>query len=256
MKVNNPPPHRRIASKATKRSKSVDRSKSSKNSMKNKTKTLNLRIINQTYQQPLSGFFVMVHNNNATPLYVRGDRNTPASDALIQLAENGNPGHLVAMYDGVDVEGVKPSSAMMHFNDHTGGPTLPGASTTIEVEVDDMYPLVTIAAMAVNTNDCFVSMNGVDLYSNDDNEVLVLDLPGLDAGSEPNNELCACVPGPNCVDENGDTLNVDEENNTVCDGDGEGFVHVHRGIQQIGDVDRIGGDADWRNPMVRVVINY
>jgi hypothetical protein len=214
------------------------------------TKTLTLRVINQTYQQPLSGFFVMVHNDAATPLYVRGNRDMPASDALAQLAENGNPGHLVAMYEGA--EGVK--SAMMHFNGNTGGPTLPGASTTIEVEVDEAYPLVTIASMAVNTNDCFVSINGADLYSSG-GVPRILDLPGLDAGSEPNNELCACIPGPNCVDENGDTLNVDEENNPVCGGDGEGFVHVHRGIQQIGDVDMIGGDADWRNPMVRVIID-
>jgi hypothetical protein len=185
-----------------------------------------LRITNQAYQQPFSEFFVMIHNSNADPLYVRGQR---ASDALAQLAENGTPQNLQRHYQ--DMDGVL--SARVH---EQGVP--PGGFTDILVTTSGDYPLITIASMAVNTNDCFVSLNGADLSPGD-----VLDTAGLDAGSEENNELCTSIPGPACPVGSG---------NVHSGGDGEGFVHVHRGIHGVGDL--IEADTDWRNPMMRVVV--
>ena len=92
----------------------------------------------------------------------------------------------------------------------------------MKVEVSEDYPLVTIATMAINTNDCFTALNGVRLSPG-----MALDLPGLDAGSEENNEKCSSIPGPGCASISGD--NVASDN-------GEGFVHVHRGIHGIGDL--------------------
>ena len=69
-------------------------------------------------------------------------------------------------------------------------------------------------------------------------------MPGLDAGSEENNELCESIPGPGCA-------NVTAGN--IRSFNGEGFVHVHRGFFGIGDL-LPQQQYDWRNPMVRVVV--
>jgi len=86
----------------------------------------------------------------------------------------------------------------------------------------------------------------------------VLNLPGLDAGSEENNELCTSIPGPACSPESG---NVRSKN-------GEGFVHVHRGFHGINEgnmhLAKLDNGAngrplsqvgyDWRNPLMRVTV--
>ena len=93
--------------------------------------------------------------------------------------------------------------------------------------------------MAINTNDCFVGAAGILLEDG-----LELYLPGLDAGSEENNELCNSIPGPACAD-------IDTDN--VRSGNGEGFVHVHRGFFGVGpDLSQVG--YDWRNPMLKVEV--
>ena len=56
---------------------------------------------------------------------------------------------------------------------------------------------------------------------------MVLYPPGNGAGSEQNNELCQCIPGP---------ASKDTIQNEIC-GNGEGFVNVHRGIQGISNFD-------------------
>lgn len=167
----------------------------------------------------------MVHNDEPDALYALGDK---ANEELASLAENGITGPLKELYE--DMDGV----AMV---DSTEGLLFPGDSTTITVRVSDDYPLVTIASMAVNTNDCFVALNGSYLMDG-----AVLDTPGLDAGSEENNEMCSSIPGPMCAEVDGN----------VSSGNGEGFVHVHRGIQGVGDLE--GKSADWRNPMMRVSV--
>jgi len=187
---------------------------------------LTLRITNQAYQQPFSPFFIMVHNEETEPLYVRGRE---ASEALALLAEDGTPEPLMEYYKQMQgVMSISSYNAITH----------PGETIELNVITNNDYPLVTIASMAVNTNDCFVSLNGANLEAG-----MVIDTAGLDAGSEVNNEVCSCIPGPACN-------NVSEENNRC--GDGEGFVHVHRGIQGIGQL--VKSDTDWRNPMMRVVV--
>ena len=41
-----------------------------------------------------------------------------------------------------------------------------------------------------------------------------------------------------------------QPNRTDLNDDGEGFIHVHRGVHGIGDLD--AAEYDWRNPMLRV----
>lgn len=204
-------------------------------------KDLELTINNLSFQQPFSSFFVMVHNDVAQPLYRQGQE---ASKELAILAEDGNPDALVQYYQ-------KQHGVFKVFR--VDGPLLPSERTTIKVQVNDDYELVTLATMAINTNDCFTAVNGVQLEQGD-----VLDLPGLDAGSEENNELCSSIPGPACSPDSGN----------VRSGNGEGFVHVHRGFHGINEgkhlpkQDRGANNQplsavgyDWRNPMMRVTVN-
>ena len=184
-----------------------------------------LKVTNLSVRQPFSPFFVMVHNSRAQ-LYEFGEE---ASSELVSLAEDGNPQFLADYFDGRD--GVL--SATVH---NTDAPYVGGETMEIEIVLNRRYPLVTIASMAIKTNDMFVSLNGVRLYRGS-----VLYSDGLDAVSEENNELCESIPGPACRNIN--TTNIES-------GNGEGFVHVHPGFHGVGDL--LENRYDWRNPMMRV----
>ena len=119
-----------------------------------------------------------------------------------------------------------------------GAPYFGGESFVIELDYDHRYPYISLATMAIHTNDCFVAINGRRIKRGD-----VFTGPGYDSGSEANNELCSSIPGPACPMGSGN----------VRSGGGEGFVHVHRGFFGIGDVLSQAG-YDWRNPMVRYEI--
>lgn len=134
-----------------------------------------LRVTNLTYLQPFSGFVVLLHSREADPLFVLGQE---ASEELRVLAEDGNPGPLFNKYDG----GFGVGYAAVHDLD---APFFGGEVTYIKVPYDRAYPYITIASMAINTNDCFVALNGVYLSPGQ-----VLEAPGYDAGTEVNNELC------------------------------------------------------------------
>lgn len=192
------------------------------------TRTLTLEVTNVSVRQPFAPFFVMSHDGTVPPLFAFGKE---ASDALAVLAESGSPADLVEMYSAYLGSGAGVVKA---FAD--GFPFFGGDSATFDVTVSDDYPYVTIASMAIHTNDCFVAINGMRLYSGD-----VLHLPGLDAGSEENDELCANIPGPAC---NGGMGRATEN--------AEGFVHVHPGFHGVGDLAE--NRYDWRNPMAIVKV--
>ena len=144
----------------------------------------------------------------------------------------GNPGPLVDMYSAMPSVGQA-----FAFTD--GAPYFGGESFEIELDYDPRYPYVSLATMAIHTNDCFVAINGRKIKRGD-----VFTGPGYDSGSEENNELCSSIPGPACAE-------FDAGN--VRSGNGEGFVHVHRGFFGIGgDLSQAG--YAWLNPMVRYEI--
>jgi hypothetical protein len=116
-----------------------------------------------------------------------------------------------------------------------GAPYFLGQEVVIPVWVNKFYPYVTIASMAINTNDAFIAINSMALKAGDR-----VTSVGYDAGSEENNELCTSIPGPACPANSGN----------VRDGNGEGFVHVSRGVHGIEDLD--ASTQDWRNPMMLV----
>jgi len=210
-----------------------------------KTKMYQINITNAAFQQPFSGFFVAVHNDSAMPLYKLGQ---PASDELAVLAEDGNPMPLVQAYNGS--MGVGQAFAFTE-----GAPYFAGDTASITVEVSDEYPYVSLATMAINTNDCFLGLNGVPVFKT---YRRVIDLPGLDSGTERNNELCTHIPGPACNP--GGNMRAEEG--------AEGVVHVHRGFIGINEGnedltdEELGANGGpltafgytWLNPIARVVI--
>ncbi|CAB9523249.1 Spondin_N [Seminavis robusta] len=151
-----------------------------------------------------------------------------ASEELARLAEDGDPTPLVQAYNASFHAGYVGIQ-------NEGAPYFGGETLEFVVPHDLEYPYLTIAAMAVNSNDCFVALNGVKLEPK-----AILDGPGYDSGSEENNELCSSIPGPAC----------DAVTGNARSGNGEGFVHVHRGFFGVGDLSQPG--YDWRNPMMRV----
>mmetsp|Transcript_15065 Transcript_15065/g.26859 ORF Transcript_15065/g.26859 Transcript_15065/m.26859 type:complete len:246 (+) Transcript_15065:163-900(+) len=189
-------------------------------------RTFTIEVQNSSWKQPFSPYFVMIHDERTTPLYRQGE---PAIAPLARLAEDGNPTPLATWYDGAS--GVYES-----FVANGGNPTAPGKSYSFKVTIPYGAKL-TLASMAINTNDCFVSVNGQDIYDG-----ARFALPGLDAGSEENNESCKSIPGPACTSSSGN----------VQSGNGEGFVHIHRGVVGFKD---IPVSADWRNPMAFVSIS-
>ena len=57
-------------------------------------------------------------------------------------------------------------------------------------------------------------------------------------------EICSSIPGPTCGTEL-PALGADPEN--------EGLVHIHRGMQRIGNLPV--GAYDWRNPVTRITVS-
>lgn len=216
--------------RALKSGKGSSSSKDPKSSQR--STTLKITVRNLAYLQPMSGFFVMAHNAHATPLFQLGE---PATDALATLAEEGDASALVNMFSEMETTGVDQSSIGVFSN---GGPLTPFESLTFEVKVSKKYPYVSFASMAINTNDCFIGINARELVPG-----MSFTVPGYDYGTEENNEDCGFIPGPFCQDINTDS---------AAAGNGEGVVHVHRGVHGVADL--IPAELDWRNPMLLVTV--
>jgi hypothetical protein len=185
---------------------------------------LQVTVTNLTRGQIFTPILVASHNRRVQ-LFRLGH---PASDELAALAEGGDVAPLATVLHGKQsVKGVADS----------GGPLMPGATTTITVPAHGAKR-VSLAAMLIPTNDAFVSLNNVraPLHGS-----ITYTAIAYYAGSEPNDELCTNIPGPFCGGEGG-TPGVD----------GEGYVHVHAGIH--GNFDVPADVYDWRNPVAQVTV--
>ena len=151
-----------------------------------------------------------------------------ASDELAAMAEGG---------DTMPLEDMLLSSGRLVGTGHSAGLLGPGQSVTVEVPAGNANR-ISLAAMILPTNDGFIALNGVEVPRAGSQTFRV---PGYDAGSEPNDELCASIPGPLCGGEGGSP-----------NAGGEGFVHIHAGIHDIGDLN--ASAYDWRNPVATVTV--
>ncbi len=156
----------------------------------------------------------------------------PASDELALLAEGGATGPLS------DVLATVPD--LVSDFESTGGLLGPGESVTVEIEASRIFNRISVAAMLLPTNDSFVGLNSARIPGFTGTPARFTGI-GYDAGSEPNDELCANIPGPQCMGA-GDSP----------DAGGEGYVSVSAGIQGVGDL--AAADYDWRNPVAAISI--
>jgi hypothetical protein len=159
------------------------------------------------------------------------DLGQPASAELAIMAEEGNVGPLA--------ETLRADARVVDVAD-SGGLLEPGQSVTVRVSAR-RADHISLAAMILPTNDGFIALNGVAAprFGSETHR-----LPGYDAGSELNDELCASIPGPQCADMMGEEASPDSV--------GEGFVHIHAGIHGVADLQP--ALYDWRNPMASVTI--
>ena len=181
----------------------------------------------------------LTHSINFTPILVASQRRavpifelgSPASDELAAVAEGGDTTLLAALLNAdrqvVDVQ-------------NSGGLLAPGASVTVVVDAKRGARHISLASMLLPTNDGFIALDSVRAPRHGSR---VIYIPGYDAGTETNDESCANIPGPTC---DGMALSPGE------DPEDEGYVHVHRGIHGIGDLN--ASVYDWRNPVARVTI--
>ena len=189
---------------------------------------------NTTYQVTITN---LTNAISFTPILVTSHRKgvslyepgSAASDELAAIAEGGDIAPMTAVLQ------ADPRVADVQ---NSAGLLAPGASVTVSVSSKHGARHISLASMMLPTNDGFIALNSVraprhgtaSYYSQ-----------GYDAGTEPNDELCISIPGPTCGGE-GPSPGVD----------GEGYVHINRGIHGIGD---LAPDVyDWRNPVARITI--
>lgn len=154
----------------------------------------------------------------------------PASPGLALLAEDGSPSLLASEL---------ASTGQVLDAQTIPGLLAPGASATVTVRARGRFDQLSVAAMLIPTNDSFMALDRLSLPWR--GGAVSRLLRGYDAGSEPNDEICANIPGPRCGGE-GSSPAVD----------GEGYVYVSNGMHGIGDLS--AAVYDWRNPVARVVV--
>ncbi len=187
--------------------------------------TYRITITNLTYSQIIGPPVVATHA--IQNLFTVGK---PASSEVAALAEDADASGLLAALEADD-----------KILDYAiaGGPLLPGASVTFELQAGGRYGRLSALGMLVTTNDAFFGLNNFPI--NGEPRVKIINVPAYDAGSEANTESCEHIPGPPC----GNPFV------RVTTG-AEGFVHVHRGVQGGDDLNPIA--LDWRNPTARITV--
>lgn len=184
-------------------------------------------ITNITRGQTFTPSLVATHRGNIN-LFTVGQ---PASDELATVAESGNVAPLAeALLATGKVQDIKNTGALLE----------PGESTVLVLEAGERANRVSIAAMLIPTNDAFFALDSVLLPKRKKATNYYIS-PAYDAGSEPNDELCASIPGPAC---GGEGLSPGVG--------GEDYVHIHAGIHGIGDL--APSVYDWRNPVASIMI--
>lgn len=186
--------------------------------------TYQVTVVNSTRGQTFTPRLGVVHNSGN--LFSVGQ---PALGEIATIAESGNVAPAMALLESVPdlVTDIEVGAGLL----------APGGTQTIMVE-GQPGQLLSILAMLIPTNDAFVAVNAVALPASGSMTVIAR---AYDAGSEPNDELCANIPGPRCGGA-GDSPDVN----------GEGYVHIHGGIHGVGDL--AAATYDWRNPVAFVKI--
>lgn len=183
-------------------------------------------ITNITRGQTFTPILVATHS----PKIAFFELGAPASDGLASLAESGDTTLLASEL---------ASTGQVLDAQTIPGLLAPGATATVRVRARGRFDQLSVAAMLIPTNDAFVALNSLSLPWS--GGAISRTLIAYDAGSEPNDELCANIPGPRCGGAGG-SPGVG----------GEGYVHVSNGMHGIGDLS--AAVYDWRNPVARITV--
>lgn len=156
----------------------------------------------------------------------------PAGTELAMLAEGGDTAPLSGLLERQGARDVATADNVLP----------PGESVTLSVATDGKSRYLSVAAMLVPSNDAFFAVNGVrGPRGNRTNTVFS---PAYDSGSETNDELCVSIPGPPFICA-GEGFN---------EADGEGYVHIHPGIQGVGEL--IPASHAWHNPVAKITVRF
>lgn len=183
-------------------------------------------ITNITRGQTFTPILVATHS----PKIALFELGAPAGDGLASLAESGDTSLLASEL---------ASTGQVLDAQTIPGLLAPGATATVRVRARGRFDRLSVAAMLIPTNDAFVALSSLDLPWT--GGAVTRTLIAYDAGSEPNDELCANIPGPRCGGVGG-SPGVG----------GEGYVHVSNGMHGIGDLS--AAVYDWRNPVARITV--
>ncbi|MDX2417435.1 MAG: spondin domain-containing protein [Xanthomonadales bacterium] len=195
-----------------------------------KPRTFAVTITNITSAQVFTPVLVASHNNRVSFFELGAE----PSDELADLAEGGATDGLQMKLDGLPRYVMDTNTSGITPN---GDPLIdPGESVTIYITGSRKFNRLSLAGMLLPTNDTFVAIDSMPLTRYHSSRTAL----AYDAGSEMNDELCANIPGPQCM------------GSPFSEGLAEGYVHISRGISGEGDLK--ASDYDWRNPVARVTV--
>jgi hypothetical protein len=208
--------------------------------------TYTVTITNLTTGQPFTPPLVASHRPSVD-LFEVGE---PASEAIMQIAENGDLGPAV--------EFATESKASKHIADAVVAlpaegppPILPGDSRTFELTSSNGANLVSWASMLICTNDGFTGIDSVRLPKRVGDSIS-LTADAYDAGTEINTEdLADIVPPCQELTETPDTgeMGTGTSNPDLAEG---GVISSHAGV--LGIADLLTEVHDWTDPVATIVI--
>lgn len=184
-----------------------------------------ITVTNLTPGQPFAPIMAATHRSGIL-FFKSGEA---PSDELAMLAEAGNGQPMADKLNAMP--GVSDAQVS------TTGLTFPGKSTTMMLSAKHGADKISIGAMLGATNDAFLAIRNLPLPKGKHSVLYMAN--AYDAGSETNDELAATVAG------------LGGEGYSPNDS-GEGFVHIHSGVQGVGD---LATTMDWDNPVAEIVIN-
>ena len=191
--------------------------------------TYEITVKNLTYAQIFSPPLAAAHNRRLK-IFEAGEE---AGLGLEILAEDGSPATLAN-------ELVLAGADVAVNGGGTPAPVLPGESATFYLDAGGRNNRISVVGMLITTNDAFFGLNSTRVRGARKTVRVV----AYDSGTEANTEDCAHIPGPPC----GNGGNGDNGP------EGEGFIHIHRGIHGDEEDGVNAASHDWRNPVAEITI--
>jgi len=187
---------------------------------------------NVTLSQPMAPMAVVYHSKDVAVFEV----GQASSLGLEKLAEDGdNSMLLLELSDNILVEASIGGNGLI----------LPSKSDTVTIEGKETE-CISVSAMLVNTNDAFAGVDCVNISKLNNGEILTLELPVYDAGTEANSEEAQTIPGPAGGGEGFNTARDDRN-----------FVTVHNGAVTKDDgliTSALTQAHKWNNPAALLTI--